>query len=179
MIILDCETTGLPQPTVAGLDKQPYIIEFAAVKVDIRNMKIIDRIEFLCKPPIALEAIITKITGIKDSDLANKEPFGAHYLALAEFFIGESEGVAHNAPFDFALMEFALQRINKQFVFPWPMRRICTVEATHHIKNRRMKMTELYEHAFSKPLAQTHRAMDDVEALYEIVCWMHKNKMPL
>ena len=176
---MDTETTGLPEPTVAGLDKQPYIIEFAAVKVDARDMTIIDRIEFMCKPPIALPAIITKITGIKDSHLDSKEPFSYHFNELANFFVGESEGVAHNAQFDFSLMEFEMMRLGKQHKFPWPIRRLCTVEATHHLKNRRMKMIELYEHATGRPLAQTHRAMDDVDALYEIVCWMHKERMPL
>jgi len=179
MIILDTETTGLPQPTVAGLAAQPYIIEFAAVKVDARNMKELDRITFFCKPPMTLPPVITKITGITDAMLADAEPFAAHYEELANFFVGEVEGVAHNAPFDFALMEFDLTRINKQHQFPWPIRRCCTVEATYHIMNRRMKMIELYEYALKKPLAQTHRAMDDVEALYEIVRWMHKNRMPL
>jgi DNA polymerase-3 subunit epsilon len=179
MIIFDTETTGLPKPTVAGLAEQPYIIEFAAIKVDARNMKELDRLTFFCKPPMPLPAIITKITGITDAQLSDQEPFSAHYEELANFFVGEVEGVAHNAPFDFALMEFDLTRAGKQHQFPWPMRRCCTVEATYHIMNRRMKMLELYEYAFKRPLAQTHRAMDDTEALYEIVRWMHKNRMPL
>jgi DNA polymerase III epsilon subunit-like protein len=180
MIIFDTETTGLPQPTVAGLDAQPHIIEFAAIKIDVRDMSIIGEIEFMCKPPIAkLDPVITKITGITDEKLADKLAFSAHFEELAELFVGESEGTAHNAPFDFTLMEFEMARMNKSTKFPWPIRRCCTVEATHHIKNRRMKMTELYEHALGKPLVQTHRAMDDVMALYEIVCWMHREGMPL
>ncbi len=31
----------------------------------------------------------------------------------------------------------------------------------------RPKMTELYENVMGKPLLQTHRALDDVRALYE------------
>jgi len=179
MIILDTETTGLPKPSAAGLDAQPHIIEFAAVKVDVRNMKIIDRIEFLCKPPIVLPKDVPKWSGITEAMLEGKPSFGSHFEELAQFFLAESEGVAHNAAFDFALMEFEMTRARKMGLFPWPMRRICTVEATHHIKNHRIKLGDLYKMATGKEIQNAHRAMGDVESLYEIVCWMHKKGMPL
>lgn len=179
MIIFDTETTGLVLPSVVGLELQPYIIDFAAVKVDLNKMKIVDQVEFLCKPPIMLPAIITKITGVKDADLADLDPFSNHYEEVANLFVGEFEVVAHNVAFDTKLLEFELTRMGKQFQFPWPMRRCCTVEATYHLKNRRLKMTELYEIATGKPLGQKHRAMSDVMDLWEIVKWMHKERMPL
>ena len=40
-----------------------------------------------------------------------------------------------------------------------------------------MKMTELYQHALNKPLPQTHRALDDVMALVEIVQALELHKM--
>lgn len=178
MIIFDTETTGLPKPSAAGLDAQPRIIEFAAVKVD-KKLKVIDKLEFLCNPGIPLDAVITKITGLKDSDLEDKHPFAVHYEALCNFFLGEDSMLAHNVNFDRQLLEFDLTRIGKQFNFPWPANHLCTVEATYHLKNRRLKLVELYEMAKGKPLAQTHRAMDDVEALLDCVRWIKKEGIPL
>jgi DNA polymerase III epsilon subunit-like protein len=178
MIVFDTETTGLPQPSVVSLDLQPQIIEYAAVKMDSK-LKVIDKMTFLCKPSIQLPAIITKITGLKDEDLADKPPFSEFYDQLCEFHLGETEMLAHNVDFDRKLLMFDLSRIGKQFNFPWPSRHICTVEATMHFENKRLKLQELYEMATGKPLEQTHRAMDDVEALLEVLRWLKKKKVPL
>lgn len=178
VIIFDTETTGLPKASAAPLNLQPQIIEFAAVKVD-KNLKVKKRIEFLIKPVAPLEPIITKITGLTDKDLADKLEFIDHYPALCDFFLGEKEMLAHNVEFDRRLLEFDLLRIGKQCNFPWPIRHICTVEATFHLENKRLKLVELYEKATGAPLAQTHRAMDDVEALLECVRWCVAEKIPL
>jgi len=167
MIIFDTETTGLVQPSVVPLDQQPRIIEFAAIKT--KGNDIVCEIEFKLNPGIKLSPEITKITGLMDKDLENMPCFADKYVEVAKFFLGEDILVAHNCSFDVALLSFALQRIGKGCQFPWPYRHICTVEATHHIKNRRMKLTEVYEHYFGVSLAQKHRAMDDVKDLWEVV----------
>jgi DNA polymerase III epsilon subunit-like protein len=179
MLIFDTETTGLVQPTIAGLAAQPHIIEFACIKVDLDDMSIVGQVDFLCKPPIQIPPIITKITGITQSQLDGLDPFSSHFNEIAQLFIGESEGVCHNAQFDFSLLEFEIDRMGKLAKFPWPIRRCCTVEATTHILNHRMKLCDLYQHATGRPMLKAHRAMDDVIALWEVVQWMHAEGMPL
>lgn len=179
MILFDTETTGLPKPSAANLELQPKIIEFAAVKVDSK-FNIVDELEFMCNPGHPLEPIITKITGIKDSDLADKESFSYHLDSVASFFKGAKQITAHNHEFDRRLMYFELLRRGWTDGFPGCYAEcICTVEATFHLKNRRLKMTELYEIATGKPLAQKHRAMDDVLALLECVKWCVAEGIPL
>ncbi len=178
MILFDTETTGFPKASAVSLDLQPRIIEFAAIKVDAK-LKIIDQLEFLCNPGIPLEPIITKITGITDEKLKDQKPFGAYYEALCEFFIGESSMLAHNVDFDKTLLKFDLMRLGKECNFPWPWHHICTVEATFHLHNKRLKQQELFEIATGKPANQTHRALDDVMQLYTIVKWIKKQKIPL
>lgn len=179
MIIYDTETTGLPVAKAAGLAAQPEIIEYAAVKVD-NKFKVVDSLEFMCKPlRLPLDPVITKITGIKSDDLEDKEPFANYLDRLTTFHFAESEILAHNLPFDIALMGFEMERLGKTLQFPWPPIHICTVEATYHLKNKRLKLIELYEMATGHPLAQTHRAMDDVMALLECVRWINKQGIPL
>jgi DNA polymerase III epsilon subunit-like protein len=179
IIILDTETTGLVRPSAVGLALQPRIIEFAAIRLNKRR-KIIDSVEFLCQPGLPLEKIITKITGITDADLEDKEPFSSHVPRLTNFFAGANQIVAHNHQFDRTLTLFELQRLGWTDGFlgcyATP---VCTVEATYHLQNRRLKMTELYEIATGKPLAQKHRAMDDVMALLECVIWCENQGIPL
>lgn len=179
MIIFDTETTGLPKPSAASLTLQPKIIEFAAIRRDKKG-RIIDQLEFLANPGLPLEAAITKITGLKDSDLADKPPF-SHYLpALTKFFKGAKQCIAHNEEFDRRLMMFELLREGWTDGFPGCYAdAVCTVEATYHLQNRRLKLVDLYRLATGKPLEQTHRAMDDVMALNECVDWIIKQGIPL
>lgn len=168
MIVFDTETTGLVKNESLPLDKQPKIIEFGAIKVD-SDLKEIDRIEFLVNPGEKLEPIITKITGIKDSDLKDESPFVEYYGALCNFFLGEDTMAAHNLPFDRSLLLFELQRIGKQYQFPWPSYHICTVERTTSITGKYMKLEALYQHYFKEDPKQTHRAIEDVELLLKVM----------
>lgn len=177
MIIFDTETTGLPKSELVPLDEQPKIIEFAAVKLDDKTLKQVDSIEFLVNPQEKLDPVITKITGLKDSDLVDADPFIAHYPSLAEFFLGQRTMAAHNLAFDRSLLSFDLQRIDKLLQFPWPLQHICTVEASMPLKNYRLKLGLLHEIAAGAPHKEAHRAMADVEALATCVRWMRKKRM--
>jgi DNA polymerase III epsilon subunit-like protein len=169
MIILDTETTGLLKLAALGAEQQPQIIDFAAVKIDDASGDEIDRIEFLVNPGKPLEAVITKITGLTDADLASLPPFTHHVATLAEFFRGERAMIAHNMPFDKGLLYWELVRLDLVTSFPWPAQQLCTVQLHIEEFGHRPKLTELYEARMGKKLAQKHRAMADVEALLEII----------
>jgi DNA polymerase III epsilon subunit-like protein len=76
--------------------------------------------------------------------------------------------VAHNLPFDRAIMRGELAR-HGVTDFPWPEREVCTVGLYKEAWGRNPKLLELYEDVLGRPLAQTHRALDDVKALVEII----------
>jgi DNA polymerase III subunit epsilon len=169
VIILDTETTGLLKPAVLDAHQQPKIIDFAAKKLDDHTGELIDQIEFLCNPGQPLEAIITKITGLTDSDLVGQPPFSYYVSRLGEFFRGERCMVAHNLPFDKGLLFWELQRLDLVTSFPWPTQQLCTVQLHIEEFGHRPKLTELYESRTGRKLAQKHRAMADVDALEEII----------
>jgi DNA polymerase III epsilon subunit-like protein len=165
--ILDCETTGLPLHTSASLNAQPHIIEWAVAHIDSKQGKITATYETLIKPPIAIPEVITKITGLTDEDLAAAPSFIEAYPIILESLSGIDVLIAHNAPFDTSMLRFELARhMIEDFVWP---RVECTVQLYHDEYGRRMKLVELFEAKLGKQLAQTHRAMDDVNALAEIV----------
>ena len=174
MIVLDTETTGLKLPVSRLLEDQPKIIEFAAIKLDDKTLKIKDQLEFKCNPGIPLEKIIKEITGLKDEDLADQPPFSAFYLPLIDFFAGEREMVAHNVAFDSELLCFELQRIGKQIQFPWPWVHTCTAELSLQQFGHRKTLAALYEHLFGKEFKGAHRAMADTEALTQCVVEIKK-----
>lgn len=174
MIIWDTETTGLVKPSTVPLSEQPKIIEFAGIKVDNKTLKEVARLEFLVNPEQILDPIITKITRITDAMLEKEEPFIAHYEELADFYVGETHMAAHNLGFDRDMLTFDLTRIDKLRNFPWPMRHICTVEASYPIRNHRLKLSMLHEIVKGAQHKEAHRAMADVEALTECVRWLKK-----
>lgn len=182
MIIFDTETTGLPQKSKHPnmLQKQPHIIEFAGIKLDDMTMEEVDRIEFLCRPPLEiLDPIITKITGITmkpirgNEDhtryLNDKPPFKTFFPKLQEFFLGEEIMVAHNVTFDKDMLWFETERLGKTTNFPWPKDHICTVEKTYSFRNHRLKLIQLHEELFGEGFEEAHQAMADVEALARCV----------
>lgn len=165
-LILDTETTGLPLPSVADLSKQPRIIELALVRVV--DGVVVSEHEWLIQPECELPAVITKITGLKDEDLAGKPKFAAILEEIKDAFAGADMLIAHNIEFDCSVLQFELERCKCEN-FPWPKQRVCTVQEFVHIKGRRLKLTELFELLTGGKLEQTHRALSDCNALYSCI----------
>lgn len=89
-VAVDVETTGLSP-------KNDEIIEFGAVRVS--DGKITARFSEMAKPRRPIPLVIERLTGIRNSDLADKAP---QEEALSRFmeFAGSSPVVMHNADFD-------------------------------------------------------------------------------
>lgn len=163
----DCETTGLPVHRLAPLSKQPRIIEFGGIITDGEN--VIHTLEFICNPGVAIEPIITEITGLTNEDLKDKPPFSAFVPELKDFFSRASGCIAHNLSFDRSMLAWDLQRIGLTLEdIAFPAIQICTVEQTMPRFGRRMRLIELYEYVTKKPYAQKHRALDDVRLMHEM-----------
>jgi DNA polymerase III epsilon subunit-like protein len=166
-LIFDTETTGLTKHPRSKDAVQPRIIEWGGVLVDEHGV-VLDELDVLINPGQPLEPIITKITGLTDDDLANQPKFRDRVDLLRPFFERADAVIAHNLPFDSRLMELELARIGVTD-WPWPQRKICTVQEHAEQWGRRPKLLELYQHYFDEPLEQKHRALDDVLALARIV----------
>jgi DNA polymerase III epsilon subunit-like protein len=165
-IIFDTETTGLPKHATAKLSTQPKIIEFGAIIVE--EGAVLSEHRMLINPQQPLEAIITKITGLTDEDLRDAPTFPEVHEELRLLFAGCDAAVAHNMPFDSTMVNLETGRHSLE-PWPWPPRMICTVQEHVEMFGRRAKLLELYEQYMGEPLKQTHRALDDVYALWSVV----------
>lgn len=165
-LVFDTETTGLPLPSTAPLEKQPKITDLAVIRY-VDGVEV-SRHEWLFNVEEPLTPEITKITGLTDEDLKDKPTFKELLPEIKEAFKEADFLYAHNANFDVTLMKFALQRCECED-FPWPKETVCTVSAFHHLFGRRAKLIELYHKVLEKELDQKHRAMADAEALAEIL----------
>lgn len=177
-LVFDTETTGLPVPSSAPIEKQPKIIDFALVEVTLdavngEGVNIAPYISreksWLIQPGEELSKEITKITGLTDDDLRGQPSFPEVLPEIITWFHGVEGIIAHNLPFDLGLLVNELRRCGKEFAFPYPAQQLCTVAHYHPVYGRRAKLTEVYERVMGQPLAQKHRALDDTRALAEIV----------
>src|SRR5680860_71613 len=97
-IVLDVETTGVDS-------KIDDIIEFAAVKLDIRG-QVIDKLDFLISTSQTLSPTIIALTGITQKDLENEPPM-EEFVSKINDFCGDLPIVGHNIGFD---IEFLLSK---------------------------------------------------------------------
>lgn len=167
IIVFDTETTGLTLHPRAPLEKQPRMIEFGAALLDERG-ETVEEASMLCNPQVPITPEITKITGLTDTDVRNA-PWFSELLPQLRRLFGEARCVvAHNLPFDRAILRGELARIGVTD-FPWPSQELCTVQLYADMWGRNPRLVELYAAVIGQPLAQTHRALDDVRALVEVV----------
>ena len=164
-VVVDTETTGLLYPSIADLNQQPKIIELGIARVEDGNVA--KRFNVLIDPGETIDATITKITGINNDDLKGKPAFKDIIPDIRLLFEGADEFIAHNAEFDKQMIVNEARRTNEMIVFP--PETTCSVSEFYHIFGRRPKLTDLYLHFMKRPLAQTHRAIEDVDALVEIL----------
>lgn len=174
-VCFDTETTALVENLLVPLDRQPQIIEFAAVQMEKRGNDWIEinSLDVLIKPTVAVTDEIQKITNIDLAELAKAEPFSVHQHDIVNIFKGIKFRIGHNVTFDEAMLDFEFARLGVGPVWrAVGQRRRCTVELNEHVFGRRAKLNEVYEHYFGEPIVGAHRAMTDVKANAKIVVAM-------
>jgi DNA polymerase III epsilon subunit-like protein len=165
-IIFDTETTGLLMPSSAPVEKQPQIIELGALAVD--RSGIVGELSQLLDPGVPVPWEITKITGLKTSDVAGKPSFKTFLPSLIRFFAGSTLLIAHNAPFDSGMLRLELLRASCTD-FPFPGEVVCTAAEYAPGMGWRASVKDVYLKILGRELEQKHRALDDCKALYEII----------
>lgn len=160
LIFCDTETTGLVRPIGSPLHKQPHITEIFMALTDY-DLKIIDAIDTLIKPPVAIPEYITRITKIDDDMVKNAPSFKKIHKHIKSFFKQADALIMHNWCFDWAILENEATRNKKKLKAPPAF---CTVEQSMHLMGRRLRLQELYHLATGETDYGAHRAENDVRA---------------
>jgi len=181
MIVLafDTETTGLIDNLLIPLERQPEVIEWAHMLVDLDKCDILDEWQTLIRPRLRTHKLneivgkekksITQMTGITDEMVANAPYFADVAERIIQAIDGAPAVLAHNASFDCDMINIELQRLQAEV--RWP-ERICTIEQSNHYFGRRASLSELHQHLLGTPHEDAHRAMPDVQALVMIATEM-------
>lgn len=150
LVVIDLETTGL-SPLV---DK---VIEISGIKVTPSSVCFFDQ---LVNPQIDIPPATIEIHGIKNNDVADKQPIE---VILPEFlnFVEDLPIMAHNAKFDLGFILFDVHQQNLQIkndiYCSIKLSRFCFPDMPNHKLSTLTKELQI-------PLENHHRALDDAKA---------------
>lgn len=157
-VIVDLETTG------GSADDA--ITEIGAVKV--RGGEVLGEFTTLVRPTGSIPPMITVLTGITNSMVADAPRIESVLPSFLEFMSG-SVLVAHNAPFDVGF----LVRACTAHGLPWPkptvvdtVRLARAVLPRTEVRNAKLSTLALF---FRAPVQPTHRALDDAKATVHVL----------
>lgn len=157
--VVDLETTG-------GSATADRITEIGAVKV--RSGDVLGEFQTLVNPARPIPGMITVLTGITESMVAQSPQIDSVLPAFLEFARG-SVLVAHNAPFDVGFLKQAAADLGR----PWPGFEVLdTVKLARHVVTKdespNHKLASLAR-VFNSSVTPNHRALDDARATVEVL----------
>ena len=167
MIVFDIETSGLN-------NEFNDLIEFGAVK--IKNLKIVDRIDFFIKPTKPISSYISSKTHITNEILNSQGIDLVEGLKRIKEWIGNSTLIAHNGiNFDYRFLNKKLQQnklplINNPIIDTMQLSRYINEKASRHNLGA---ISHLYHLEYNDSIA--HRANFDAEILTNVWIYMVKH----
>ncbi|TML69777.1 MAG: hypothetical protein E6G11_08925 [Actinobacteria bacterium] len=161
LVVFDLETTGLSATSCR-------ICEIGAVR--IRAFELVETFETLVNPGTLLPSFVSALTGIREQDLRRApRPETAVRGFLA--FAGDAPLVAHNARFDVAFLDRAVERLTgRRCAAPV----IDTVWLARRLLDRRSERFSLAQlaHFFGVSARPCHRALPDAVATAEVLVFL-------
>ena len=154
--IIDLETTG-------GKFNEESIIEVAAYKFD--GVNITDQFISLVNPQRDINPYVEKLTGIT-SDMVQSAPKFQEVAKRIIEITSESILVAHNAQFDYRILQLEFKRLG----FEFSMKSLCTVILSQELlpEQESYKLGRL-SRSLGIPLKDRHRASGDALATVELL----------
>jgi len=154
--VVDIETTG----ATPGASK---ITEIGAVRIEGGRES--STFSALVNPGVPIPEMITGITGIDDTTVADAPPIDEVLPRFVEF-AAHSVLVAHNAQFDLGFLDYELGRLERR-TFPRPA--LDTLRMARKLcPQQRCSLKEL-AYRFDTRVKPVHRALQDAQATGEIL----------
>ncbi len=177
-LVLDTETTGLSKNVTIAEAMRPEIIELYMALVEFGDdTTVVSDLDLLLKPRVMIEETSRsgKVHGITN-EMVRQAPSFAEVLPQIKAMIeAASMVIAHNASFDVEMIDIEASRCHQRIC--WPVRVLCTVEATSYLKGHRLSLGDLHEFLFQEKFEGSHRAKVDVTALIRCVAELFKRGM--
>ena len=172
LVVLDTETTGF-------VPRRDEVIELAMLRVSPSGVEE-EYDEFIrLSPGKSLPPRITELTGITEEDLLSGVGKDRVAQALAEMLTkgGRTLVCAYNAQFDLLFLYYLLDA----YGLAGALREVRFLDAMTVFRDRRPYPHRLADavEAYSLRSQNTHRAIDDTRATYELLCAMDEEESDL
>ena len=156
-VVVDLETTG-------GRPGPGTIIEIGAYRMTGR--RIAESFQSLIRPHARIPSFISGLTSITNEMVASAPPI-ENVLPGFRTFLGDAVMVAHNAPFDFAFLDFEFRRV---FGLGLTNRVLCTLALARRMlpSLKRRRLDALAEH-FGLSTDGRHRGLGDARMAAELL----------
>ncbi len=154
--VVDLETTG----ATPGFSK---ITEIGAVRIE--GGREIGTFSALVNPGVPIPEMITGITGIDDSTVADAPPIDEVLPRFVDF-AAHSVLVAHNAPFDLGFLDYELGRTERR-TFPRPA--LDTLRLARKLCPQQRCSLSALAYRFNTRVKPVHRALQDAQATGELL----------
>ena len=169
IVFFDLETTGLDPIN-------DRIIEIGVLQVDFKTLTVTNELNLLVNQDIEISEKITEITGITNKMLKeNGVGEFEMYSQIEKYLTEDSLLVAYNTQFDINFLMQLYRRIKQDisYIFKNDMLDIMAVYRDRKgYPHRLQNAIEMY----SVDLENTHRALDDIKATFEVFKEMSKEK---
>lgn len=165
-VVLDTETTGMDQE---GTPENGHkIIEIGAIELINRRLTG-NHFHFYLNPERKVDLDAFKVHGISDDFLKDKSTFKNIAQQFIEF-IGDSELIIHNAPFDLAFLNQEFQQIGMDYKVEQHSKIVDTLELARSLyPSQRNSLDALSKrYSISHHDRSLHGALLDAEILAEV-----------
>jgi DNA polymerase-3 subunit epsilon len=170
-LVLDTETTGLLSSHLMDLKRQPEVIEFSGLTLNLATGEQLGQYSTLINPKLPLPEEIIDITHITPEMLAAAPRFPAVADTIKQLIEAAPVVIAHNASFDKEMLDLEYERLGQKLNWPFTL---CTVEQTVYLVGHRLSMAALYKWLFNETFKDAHRAEVDVKALGRCCIELHR-----
>jgi len=177
VLAIDTETTGLIDSRLRRLERQPHVIEFAGILVNLKTKEVLEEYSTFIRPPkrTDLSEKITEITSITWDMLADAPPFSKVAGKIRSMIEKAPAVAAHNLSFDKAMIDIEFERLGQKVA--WPSRLVCTVEQSIFLKGYQLDLSSLHLELMGYIFDDAHRAAVDTKALVDCLTAMHSKGM--
>ena len=149
--VIDIETSG-------GKFNEEKIIEIAIIIFDGKKIK--ETFSRLINPGLKVDYYVQKLTGIKSSDLKNKDFFKKYAKGIYELIKGKII-IGHNVEYDYRVLKNELKACKIEL----SEKSICTIELCKmKYKDLDFYNLKFLSKHFDIELNNHHRALDDAKA---------------
>lgn len=166
--VWDLETTGV------DLSKDE-VVQFGAVRYE--NDKVVDKLEFLCKPSVSIHPDAAKTHGITEEMIKDAKPFKFYAVKVAKILDGAIQGGYNIKGFDIPI----LSRQMEQSGYPAFFKNSYVFDAFDLFKQHCTRtLGDAYAFYGHGKLENAHDAIVDVEATYKIIAsQVVREQMPM